>query len=64
MPSWVVVSKTNDFLWPGPELRPIPGSNPARFHYGMLPPRFYAHLRDRRLQAHARRKLSRVQRTD
>jgi hypothetical protein len=30
----------------------------------MLPPRFYAHLRDRLLQAHARRKLRRVQRTD
>lgn len=34
MPSWVVVSETNDFLWPGPDLRPIPGSNPSRFHYG------------------------------
>lgn len=64
MPSWIVVSETNDFLWPGPDLRPIPGNSPSRFHYGMLPPRFYAHLRDRLLQAHARRKLRRVQSTD
>ncbi|OHV86990.1 hypothetical protein ORS3428_07440 [Mesorhizobium sp. ORS 3428] len=64
MPSWVVVSETNDFLWPGPDLRPIPGSRPARFQYGMLPPRFYTHLRDRILQAHARRALRKVQRTE
>ncbi|CDX29146.1 conserved hypothetical protein [Mesorhizobium plurifarium] len=64
MRSWVLVSETNDFLWPGPDLRPIPGSSPTRFHYGMLPPRFYAHLRDRILQAHARRKLRQVQRSE
>ncbi|WP_296745435.1 hypothetical protein [Mesorhizobium sp.] len=64
MPSWVVVSETNDFLWPGPDLRPIPGSTPARFHYGMLPPRFYGYLRDRILQAHARRALHRIRRTE
>jgi len=64
MPSWVLVSETNDFLWPGPDLRPIPGGSPSRFHYGMLPPRFYAYLRDRILQAHARRRLRQVQRTE
>ena len=64
MPSWVLVSETNDFLWPGPDLRPIPGSSPSRFHYGMLPPRFYVYLRDRILQAHARRRLRQVQRTE
>ncbi|MGX8008787.1 type II toxin-antitoxin system PemK/MazF family toxin [Mesorhizobium sp. ORM8.1] len=64
LPSWVMVSETNDFLWPGPDLRPTPGSNPSRFHYGMLPPRFYAHLRDRILQAYARRRLHQVQRTE
>ncbi|MDX8470373.1 hypothetical protein RFM26_32440 [Mesorhizobium sp. VK23B] len=64
MPSWVVVSETNDFLWPGPDLRPVPGSSPTRFHYGILPPRFYAYLRDRILKAHARRRLLRVQRTE
>jgi hypothetical protein len=56
--SWIVVTETNDFLWPGPDLRP------ARPPYGMLPPCFFAHVRDRILQAHERRKLSRVQRTE
>ncbi len=64
MPSWVLVSETNDFLWPGPDIRPIPGSSSSRFHYGMLPPRFHAYLRDRILQAHARRRLRRVQRIE
>ncbi|MDX8538889.1 hypothetical protein RFM23_14800 [Mesorhizobium abyssinicae] len=61
MPSWIVVSETNDFLWPGPDLRPIAA---GRFDYGMLPPRFYAYLRERILEAHARRKLRRIQRTE
>lgn len=64
LPSWIVVSETNDFLWPGPDLRPVPGLQPSRFDYGMLPPRFFAHVRDRILQAHLRRKLTRVERSD
>ena len=64
MPSWVMVTETNDFLWPGPDLRPVPGIQPPRFDYGMLPPRFFAHIRDRILQAHLHRKLNRVRRTE
>ncbi len=62
--SWIIVTETNDFLWPGPDLRPIPGSQPSRFSYGMLPPRFFAHVRDRILQAHLQRKLTRVERSE
>ena len=57
-PSWIVVTETNDFLWPGPDIRP------GKSDYGMLPPRFFTHVRDRILQAHLQRKLSRVQRTE
>ncbi|MER9639701.1 type II toxin-antitoxin system PemK/MazF family toxin [Mesorhizobium sp. M0239] len=63
-PSWIVVTETNDFLWPGPDLRPIAGSKPSRFDYGMLPPRFYAYLGERILQAHARRALRQIRRTE
>ena len=62
LPSWIVVTETNDFLWPGPDLRPRHGV--SRFDYGMLPPRFFAHIRDRILQAHLRRKLNRVSRSE
>lgn len=62
--SWIVVTETNDFIWPGPDLRPIPGSKPSRFAYGTLPVRFFAHVRDRILHAHLRRRLNRVQRSE
>lgn len=62
LPSWIMVNETNDFLWPGPDLRPRPGVTPPRFDYGMLPPRFFAHVRDRILQAHLR--LTRVARAE
>jgi hypothetical protein len=56
-PSWVVVIETNDFLWPGPDIRPDG-------EFGFLPPKFFAHIRDRILSAHLRRKLDRVARTE
>jgi len=64
LPSWIVVTETNDFLWPGPDLRPRRDVKPAQFDYGMLPPRFFAHLRDRILQAHLHRRLNRVSRSE
>ena len=64
LPSWIVVTETNDFLWPGPDLRPVAGSDPPRFDYGMLPPRFFAHVRDRILQAHLQHKLTQIPRTE
>ena len=63
-PSWVVIVETNDFLWPGPDLRPVPGAKPPRFEYGMLPPRFFTHVRDRVLAAHRSRRLAQVPRTE
>jgi hypothetical protein len=63
-PSWIVVTETNDVLWPGPDMRPLPGPPPARFHYGVLPPRFFAHIRDKIVQAHRHRKLNRVEGSD
>lgn len=37
--SWIVVIEGNDFVWPGYDLRKIPGT--GRFDYGFLPPRFF-----------------------
>jgi hypothetical protein len=64
LPSWIVVTETNDFLWPGPDLRPMSAAQPGRFDYGMLPPRFFAHVRDRILQAHLHRKLNQIPRSE
>jgi hypothetical protein len=34
-PSWIVVAKGNEFLWPGYDLRKLPHSD--RYDYGFLP---------------------------
>lgn len=45
--SWVVVSETNVFSWPGPDLRLVPGRGPESSAYGFLPPAFFRVVRDR-----------------
>lgn len=56
-PSWVVVDELNVFLWPGFDLRHLPGK-PGHYTYGYLPPRFFDRLRDklRERRAHGRLK--------
>lgn len=61
--SWIVVSEVNDFVWPGPDLRPVPGAKPARYDYGVLPPGFFRKLRDQLLSLRQARRLQAVPRT-
>lgn len=35
--SWIVTTEANAFVWPGPDIRPIPGRNPLRVVYGKIP---------------------------
>jgi hypothetical protein len=59
--SWVIVNEVNQFVWPGPDLRPTPG---GAFAYGFLPPSHFGALRIRLVAlAHAGR-LRRTQRTE
>jgi hypothetical protein len=44
--SWIVISAINRFTWPGPDVRPIPGRDVSTIAYGMLPPSFFARVRD------------------
>lgn len=36
-PSWIVTTEANAFVWPGPDIRPIPGPAPPKFVYGRIP---------------------------
>lgn len=36
-PQWIVTGEVNVFTWPGPDIRPAPGSNPISIAYGQLP---------------------------
>ena len=36
-PSWIVTTEANSFIWPGPDIRPVPGRSPATVIYGRVP---------------------------
>jgi len=59
--SWIMISELNDFTWPGPDLRPIKGSDKAA--YGFLPPRFFNFVRERYIALHNARRSMQVRRT-
>jgi len=42
--SWIIVDEGNEFLWPGYDLRKIPGTD--RYDYGFLPPGFFKQVVD------------------
>lgn len=56
-PSWVVLDELNTFVWPGFDLRPVPGK-PGQFAYGFLPPRLFAQLLEKMRALRETRRLS------
>jgi hypothetical protein len=60
--SWVILSEFNEFVWPGFDLRIIPGRVPPTMAYGFLTPGFFTTLRDRWLALDAARKSKSVPR--
>ena len=61
--SWLICSELNRFVWPGPDLRPIPRHHPGQFTYGVLPPRFMLRVYDRLAELRATRRLRAVMRS-
>ena len=61
--SWIVITEANEFVWPGPDLRPVPGRDGSTIVHGALPPKFFVHVRDRFLQRIAQDKAQPVKRT-
>lgn len=62
--SWVVLSESNLFNWPGPDLRRVGDRDDSSVAYGFLPPRFFSELRRRFLALEAASRSRRVQRTE
>lgn len=54
--SWVIVSEGNQFVWPGYDLRKIPGSV-DEFSYGFIPPRLFRQIVEALQTQHTRGKL-------
>jgi len=62
--SWILITEANEFVWPGPDLRPVPGRDASTIVYGALPPQFFAHVRDKFLERDRHEKSQRVKRTE
>ena len=45
--SWIVLDESNDFRWPGPDLRPARNGDPSSLIYGVLAPRYFSNLKTR-----------------
>ena len=62
--SWGVLSESNLFDWPGPDLRRVGDRDDSSVAYGFLPPRFFAEVHRRFLALEAAARSKRVQRTE
>lgn len=62
--SWVLFGESNQFVWPGPDLRPVPGGDISTAAYGMLPPNFFHELRERYVAAFNARRSKSILRTE
>jgi len=58
--SWVVVSEGDKFVWPGYDLRKVPGT--GRYDFGFLPPRFFKEVLAAVRAWHKARKVTLTQR--
>jgi hypothetical protein len=62
-PSWIVADEMNRFTWPGPDLRPVPGSRlEIGFAYGTLPENLFEELRRKIVALHRAGRVSLVDR--
>jgi hypothetical protein len=62
--SWVILSESNVFDWPGPDLRRVGDRDDSSVAYGFLPPRLFAALRRRFLALEAVARSLRVERAE
>lgn len=62
--SWIVIDEANRFIWPGPDLRRLPGGDQSTVAYGVLPPRLFETVKARFLVAAKARRARMVHRTE
>jgi hypothetical protein len=61
--SWVMLTEANDFIWPGPDLRPAISGDLDSVAYGFLPPKFVTAIKARIAQRR-RERFQPVRRTE
>lgn len=62
--SWIVISESNRFAWPGPDLRPDRNGDGATVAYGELPRGLFEEVRRRWLELHSAGRTEVVARTE
>jgi hypothetical protein len=62
--SWIILSEANRFVWPGSDLRPLPGADAASAALGLLPYKFAEEIRVRFLALIKARRAHLVTRTE
>ena len=62
--SWIIVNDANEFVWPGPDLRFLPGQGPESAAYGFLPPGVFRVVRERFLARARARNVGLVSRSE
>jgi hypothetical protein len=62
--SWVMLAEANDFIWPGPDLRPAVNGDLSSVAYGVLPPGFMKVLRERLLRRAREKRVAVTKRTE
>jgi hypothetical protein len=62
--SWILIDEWNEFVWPGPDLRRVPGGEDRSVAYGVLPPAFFSELSKKFLRFRAENRARRVLRTE
>jgi hypothetical protein len=62
--SWIVLAEWNEFVWPGPDLRPVPEADEQSVVYGTLTRGFFARLRDEFIATVQSGRAKRVRRSE
>ena len=62
--SWIVLAEWNEFVWPGPDLRPVPQGGKDSVAYGFLTRGFFARARNDFVAAVEAGRSRRVPRTE
>jgi hypothetical protein len=62
--SWIILSESNRFTWPGPDLRPAVAGDPTSIAYGELPRALFDKVRTQWLALFNARRARIVRRTE
>lgn len=61
--SWIIIDEVNEFLWPGPDIRPVPGKFPLTGSHGLLPAALHERIKARFKSLSVDVKVKKIKRT-